>query len=228
MMIMTMIPLIMMHQTRLTTGMAPFFIVFSIFDLMALMRWGQASSPTTAPSTPPKFEGRWTFSETVWNRTSILVWCIFRPEDIFACLIVFFKNSSYFTCGQDHWPRSQLWEWSGLQKTQRLVVENGKRRGVKMSKETGFKRKTRRLKRKTRKTLEATHLLFSSVCTCAFSPRFFPAATFLRFLIEAPNPPCPGGQDPNNFTFEAQNRLIWLGCGCRCWLLALVVVTGWQ
>ena len=52
---------------------------------------GQASSPTTAPSTPPKFEGRWTFSETVWNRTSILVWCIFRPEDIFACLIVFLK-----------------------------------------------------------------------------------------------------------------------------------------
>lgn len=140
---------------------------------------GQASSPTTAPSTPPKFEGRWTFSETVWNRTSILVWCIFRPEDIFACLIVFFKNSSYFTCGQDHWPRSQLWEWSGLQKTQRLVVENGKRRGVKMSKETGFKRKTRRLKRKTRKTLEAPHLLFSFVCTCAFSR--FPQPHFFRF-----------------------------------------------
>ena len=31
---------------------------FSIFDLMALSAMGQVSTPTTAPSTPPKFEGR--------------------------------------------------------------------------------------------------------------------------------------------------------------------------
>ena len=46
----------------------------------------------------------------------------------------------------------------------------------------------------------------------------------------------PGGQDPNNFTFEVQDPLIWRVprcwcCSCQCfdccrWLLALVVVTG--